>query len=277
MKKSAYEEAIAKLRSLEARGAPAGEQADAWFVELSAIVRSYLERRYDIRAPELTTEEFLVVASKSSELTSTHRTQLTELLERSDCVKFAGYRPESNESIDTLAAARDMLAGATAEPTILDTLPLDIRLKRDSLAEAMGSLARLLRRTEEAPLVASWRALGASPLLQRSARVRQIVDSLVEVDRSRSDFGAAGGVDPIFVALTARAAELGKELEGIAEARRASLRAEMDRLPPIARPRCVRQSTPRPKRPISRDLATCFRFARATVACWFVPVRRRPQ
>jgi hypothetical protein len=106
VKKCAYEEAIGKLRALEQRGAPTAEHADAWFVELSAIVRSYLERRYDIRAPELTTEEFLQVASRAPELTAAHRTQLSQFLERCDKVKFAGYRPESSESIDTLAAAR---------------------------------------------------------------------------------------------------------------------------------------------------------------------------
>lgn len=106
VKKSAYEEALAKLRALETRGAPVSEQADAWFVELSAIVRSYLERRYEIRAPELTTEEFLLEASRAKELTSAHRTQLMQFLESCDRVKFAGYRPESSESIDTLAAAR---------------------------------------------------------------------------------------------------------------------------------------------------------------------------
>ena len=106
VKMSAYDEAIGKLRSLELRGAPAAEDADAWFVELSAIARSYLEGRYDIRAPELTTEEFLQVASKAPELTGAHRDQLSQFLERCDRVKFAGYRPDSNESIDTLAAAR---------------------------------------------------------------------------------------------------------------------------------------------------------------------------
>ena len=71
-----------------------------------AIVRSYLEHRYDIRAPELTTEEFLQVASRAPELSSAQRDQLSQFLERCDRVKFAGYRPDSNESIDTLAAAR---------------------------------------------------------------------------------------------------------------------------------------------------------------------------
>jgi len=106
VKRSAYEEAIGKLRALEVRGAPTADFADAWFVELSAIVRSYLEGRYDIRAPELTTEEFLQVASRARELSLEQRTQLSQFLERCDRVKFAGYRPDSSESIDTLAAAR---------------------------------------------------------------------------------------------------------------------------------------------------------------------------
>ncbi|MDB4958441.1 MAG: hypothetical protein JWO36_6010 [Myxococcales bacterium] len=104
--KSAYEDAVAKLRALESRGAPAAEQADEWFVELSAIVRSYLERRHQIRAPELTSEEFLLVASRSADLTAEHRGLLTSFLERCDRVKFAGYRPDADESIATLAAAR---------------------------------------------------------------------------------------------------------------------------------------------------------------------------
>jgi hypothetical protein len=104
--RSAYDEAIAELRALEQRGAPATDDADAWFVRLSAIARAYLERRYDIRAPELTTEEFLQEAVRARELTAEHRAQLTAFHERCDRVKFAGYRPEAQESIDTLAAAR---------------------------------------------------------------------------------------------------------------------------------------------------------------------------
>src|SRR5439155_236554 len=78
--RSAYDEAIANLRDLEQRGAPAPDSADAWFVELSAIVRTYLERRYDIRAPELTTEEFLLEAARARELTAAHRAGLSEFL-----------------------------------------------------------------------------------------------------------------------------------------------------------------------------------------------------
>jgi hypothetical protein len=102
--RSAYDDAVSKLVALEGRGAPTGDDADAWFVELSAIVRTYLERRYVIRAPELTTEEFLLVAA--GRLSAEHRALLEAFLERCDRVKFAGYRPDSEESLSALKAAR---------------------------------------------------------------------------------------------------------------------------------------------------------------------------
>jgi hypothetical protein len=104
--RSAYDEAVTALRALEDRGAPDAQAADAWFVELSAIVRRYLEQRYEIRAPELTTEEFLQVATARPELREDHRGLLSSFLERCDRVKFAGYRPDAEESLATLAAAR---------------------------------------------------------------------------------------------------------------------------------------------------------------------------
>jgi len=104
--RSAYDEAVAQLRALEDKGPPDTTSADGWFVALSAIVRRYLEHRYEIRAPELTTEEFLLVATARPELTTEHRALLTSFLERCDRVKFAGYRPDADESIATLKAAR---------------------------------------------------------------------------------------------------------------------------------------------------------------------------
>jgi len=101
---SAYETALAALAALEARGAPAAD--DAWFVELSAIVRRYLEGRFGVRAPELTTEEFLQEASRSKALDDEHREKLADFLERCDRVKFAGWRPQADESLATLGAAR---------------------------------------------------------------------------------------------------------------------------------------------------------------------------
>jgi len=104
--RSAYDEAVAQLRALEDKGPPDETAADGWFVALSSIVRRYLEHRYEIRAPELTTEEFLLVATARPELTAEHRVLLSSFLERCDRVKFAGYRPDADESLATLKAAR---------------------------------------------------------------------------------------------------------------------------------------------------------------------------
>ena len=104
---TAHERAMRRLGALETRGFPRAEEADAWYVELSDIVRRYVEDRYAVRAPELTTEEFLVEARRS--FSGPHRDLLGAFLERCDRVKFAGYSPGQQESQDALSAARQFL------------------------------------------------------------------------------------------------------------------------------------------------------------------------
>jgi hypothetical protein len=103
---TAYEEAVRRLEALAARGAPDERGGDSWYVELSSIMRRYLEGRYGVRAPELTTEEFLHEARRAAGLAADHRELLTAFLERCDRVKFAGYRPDADESMASLNAAR---------------------------------------------------------------------------------------------------------------------------------------------------------------------------
>ena len=61
-------------------------------------------------------------------------------------------------------------------------------------------------RADNAPLLGSFRALAEAPQMRGDPRVKQLLDSLVEIERERESFNAVGGVDPVFVALTARAA-----------------------------------------------------------------------
>ncbi len=88
---------------------PEGEALDAWYVRLSSIVRRYLEDRFALRAPELTTEEFLRVAQRSVQLSAEHKALLTSFLADCDRVKFAGYEPGAEESKSVLEAARRFL------------------------------------------------------------------------------------------------------------------------------------------------------------------------
>ena len=130
------------------------------------------------------------------------------------------------------------LIAATALAPVADTLatgePITgaTQTARDSLAAQSAQLSRLLARAENAPLLGSYRALAEAPAMRGDASVRQLLDSLVEIERERESYNAVGGVDPVFVALTARANELGRAIEAVAVARRAELRRQLAALAP---------------------------------------------
>lgn len=95
---SAYDQARQRLADLEGRGWPVQQDADAWYVDLSDIVRRYIEDRFGVRAPELTTEEFLREAHQQVGLSPAQRELLEAFLRTCDRVKFAGYVPQQAES-----------------------------------------------------------------------------------------------------------------------------------------------------------------------------------
>lgn len=104
----AHERALRRLLELESAGLPDESALDRWYVELSDIVRRYIEERFQLRAPELTTEEFLAAAESSVDLGGS-QSLLKAFLERCDAVKFARYSPDSAESRDAITSARRFL------------------------------------------------------------------------------------------------------------------------------------------------------------------------
>ena len=108
--KSAYEIAMGRLTLLLEQPLPSGTEADTFFVELSGIVREYLENRFQLSAPELTTEEFLDEASTSRDLSRPHQQLLRDFLRRADLVKFAGLQPRGEDVVQSLSAAEKFLA-----------------------------------------------------------------------------------------------------------------------------------------------------------------------
>ncbi|RMF22794.1 MAG: hypothetical protein D6760_06725, partial [Deltaproteobacteria bacterium] len=116
-RRSAFDVALSRLEALAARPRPATPDAiDAFFVELSSIVRRYLEDRFELRAPELTTEEFLQAAGRTPELTEAHRGFLRDFLKRADMVKFARFIPEQRDIDAALRAARRFLHETRERP-----------------------------------------------------------------------------------------------------------------------------------------------------------------
>jgi len=92
-RESAYEVARAGLDALLYGPRPDASGMDAFFVALSGVVRRYLEDRFGVRSPELTTDEFLEQLSDSPDLVRSHRELLQSFLRRADLVKFAHLDP----------------------------------------------------------------------------------------------------------------------------------------------------------------------------------------
>jgi hypothetical protein len=66
-------------------------------IMVSDTLRLYLEERFDFRAPERTTEEFLHELRATRLLTEEQKQSLGDFLQRCDLVKFARHEPHQNE------------------------------------------------------------------------------------------------------------------------------------------------------------------------------------
>ena len=102
--------AYQELEWLLAQGFTDRGELKEFYFHLSRIVREYIERRFGLRAPERTTEEFLIDLSHSDSLGSDHKTLLASFLEKADMVKFARYAPGTDEITASFDAAKDFIA-----------------------------------------------------------------------------------------------------------------------------------------------------------------------
>jgi hypothetical protein len=64
---------------------------------VSSALRQYLEERFEFRAPERTTEEFVYDLRKTTLVTADQKQRLAEFLEACDLIKFAKYEPTETE------------------------------------------------------------------------------------------------------------------------------------------------------------------------------------
>jgi hypothetical protein len=95
---SAWDAAYARLRELDARKWPQAGKCPLYYVELSFILRHYIEDRFVLHAPERTTPEFLTEASKAGVFSEDQQKMLAEFLRHCDRVKFAKYVPSLDEA-----------------------------------------------------------------------------------------------------------------------------------------------------------------------------------
>ena len=91
-------------------------------MRLSTILRRYVELRFGLRAPEQTTEEFLVSALATGGLIAAHRDLLEAFLQHCDLVKFARHHPTPSAMEEAFESAKTFVEH-TADMHILVTVP----------------------------------------------------------------------------------------------------------------------------------------------------------
>ena len=87
-------------------------------IVVSDTARQYLEERFDFRAPERTTEEFLYELKQTHLLTRDQKESLGLFLERCDLVKFAKYEPREPELRELHAAALRLVEETEPGPVV---------------------------------------------------------------------------------------------------------------------------------------------------------------
>jgi len=96
------------------------EQAKHYAVEISTILRRYIEQRFRIKTTRQTTKEFCTKLTQSPDQTAaffdTHYEILQECLEQCDMAKFARCTPDQN-SMEKMENAVQNFIEATREPT----------------------------------------------------------------------------------------------------------------------------------------------------------------
>lgn len=86
-----------------------------FYQKISDIVRRYIENRFNIKAPEQTTEEFLSGIQTRNDFNDTYKALLKNFLTHCDLVKFARHQPETEDIQNTFDSSKEFILGTKEE------------------------------------------------------------------------------------------------------------------------------------------------------------------
>lgn len=107
---SPVERAWAELERLMKKGLPGRGRYKDFYVELTQVVRRYVQRQHGLKAPHLTTEEFFEAARKSERFPAETLEELMEFMHKADMVKFAGVEATPETTDEATESARRYIA-----------------------------------------------------------------------------------------------------------------------------------------------------------------------
>jgi len=111
------ERALKALQQLQVKNLPTQQLFDLFYVQLTAIVRYYIEEQYKIHAPEYTTEEFLQIVTETPEFHKNTNKLLRDFLNEADLVKFAQQQSTPEACERAHHAAKQFIEGGTCKIT----------------------------------------------------------------------------------------------------------------------------------------------------------------
>ncbi|MBN1507569.1 MAG: hypothetical protein JW955_12025 [Sedimentisphaerales bacterium] len=118
--KPAHEVAYARLRALVAEDLIEAGRIKEFYERISGILRHYIEDRFDLHAPERTTEEFLAELRFTEVLSSAHKEVLGEFLTHCDLVKFAKHQPTTEQVQRTFDLVKDFIEKTRSDERKVD-------------------------------------------------------------------------------------------------------------------------------------------------------------
>ncbi len=121
----AHELALEALEDLQRDKLMDPQTIEPFYVRLSSILRQYIEWRFQLRAPEQTTEEFLALASGG--LIAAHRGLLSTFLHQCDLVKFARHQPDKRDMQNAFDSAKAFIE-QTADDEVVIAVPHDMKV-----------------------------------------------------------------------------------------------------------------------------------------------------
>ena len=123
--KPAHELAYERLHALVQAKLIETGQIKAFYERISNILRHYIEDRFQVRAPEQTTEEFLQELSRTDALPADDKAGLGDFLASCDLVKFARHEPQTEHIQTTFDLVKGFIEKTRSDAHKVDVTDLD--------------------------------------------------------------------------------------------------------------------------------------------------------
>jgi hypothetical protein len=123
--KPAHEIAYNRLRALIDKKLIEAGKIKEFYEQISDILRHYIEHRFNLHAPERTTEEFLAELPATNVLSKADQERLAEFLTHCDLVKFAKYSPSNEQIQKTFDLVKNFIETTKSQEKKIDVTESD--------------------------------------------------------------------------------------------------------------------------------------------------------